>query len=54
MANLIIWMAVQGMLEDLGQAPRGSIILLHACAHNPVRNQASAEVCMLTLSPAGC
>ncbi len=23
------------MLEDLRQAPEGSIVLLHACAHNP-------------------
>ena len=26
------------MLEDLGRAPQGSIVLLHACAHNPVRD----------------
>jgi len=26
---------VQGMLEDLNAAPEGSIVLLHACAHNP-------------------
>ena len=25
----------QGMLEDLRKAPEGSILLLHACAHNP-------------------
>nr|BAX08660.1 aspartate aminotransferase [Gentiana triflora] len=25
----------QGLLEDLGSAPPGAIILLHACAHNP-------------------
>ncbi|KAJ6295887.1 hypothetical protein OIU77_006015 [Salix suchowensis] len=25
----------QGLLEDLGAAPSGSIVLLHACAHNP-------------------
>ncbi|CAM8925874.1 unnamed protein product [Rhodiola kirilowii] len=25
----------QGMLEDLGNAPPGTIVLLHACAHNP-------------------
>lgn len=24
-----------GMLEDLGSAPSGAIVLLHACAHNP-------------------
>ncbi|KAL0728284.1 hypothetical protein Bca4012_024377 [Brassica carinata] len=24
-----------GLLEDLGAAPQGSIVLLHACAHNP-------------------
>lgn len=26
---------VQGMLEDLQQAPETAIVLLHACAHNP-------------------
>jgi len=26
---------IDGMLEDLQNAPSGSIILLHACAHNP-------------------
>ncbi len=26
---------IEGMLADLGAAPSGSIILLHACAHNP-------------------
>jgi len=26
---------INGMLEDLSNAPAGSIILLHACAHNP-------------------
>ncbi|PIM97501.1 Aspartate aminotransferase/Glutamic oxaloacetic transaminase AAT1/GOT2 [Handroanthus impetiginosus] len=25
----------QGLLEDLGSAPLGSIVLLHSCAHNP-------------------
>ncbi|KAI5669324.1 hypothetical protein M9H77_19177 [Catharanthus roseus] len=25
----------QGLLEDLGSAPSGGIVLLHACAHNP-------------------
>ncbi|CAN0900133.1 Aspartate aminotransferase, cytoplasmic [Linum grandiflorum] len=25
----------QGMLEDLGSAPSGAVVLLHACAHNP-------------------
>jgi aspartate/tyrosine/aromatic aminotransferase len=25
----------QGMLEDLSKAQKGSIVLLHACAHNP-------------------
>ena len=24
-----------GLLEDLGSAPSGAIVLLHACAHNP-------------------
>jgi len=26
---------MQGMLEDLQNAPEGSIVVLHACAHNP-------------------
>lgn len=26
---------LDGMLEDLRKAPRGSVVLLHACAHNP-------------------
>lgn len=26
---------IKGMLEDLQNAPSGSIVLLHACAHNP-------------------
>jgi len=26
---------IQGLMEDLGAAPNGSIVLLHACAHNP-------------------
>ncbi|GJT75009.1 aspartate aminotransferase, cytoplasmic [Tanacetum coccineum] len=26
---------IQGLLEDLGSAPSGAILLLHACAHNP-------------------
>jgi Aminotransferase class I and II len=25
----------EGLLEDLRQAPAGSVVLLHACAHNP-------------------
>jgi aspartate aminotransferase, cytoplasmic len=24
-----------GLVEDLSAAPEGSIVLLHACAHNP-------------------
>ena len=24
-----------GMLEDLGEAPSGAVVILHACAHNP-------------------
>jgi len=24
-----------GMMEDLGQAPSGAVVILHACAHNP-------------------
>ena len=32
-----------GMLEDLDDAPDGSIILLHACAHNPTGCDPSME-----------
>ena len=28
-------MPLQGMLQDLQDAPEGSIVVLHACAHNP-------------------
>jgi len=31
--TLCLWYV--GLLEDLGAAPSGSIVLLHACAHNP-------------------
>ena len=27
--------SMQGMLEDLQNAPEGSMVVLHACAHNP-------------------
>jgi len=26
---------ITGMLEDLDKAPKGSLVILHACAHNP-------------------
>ena len=26
---------IEGMCEDLGKATEGSVVLLHACAHNP-------------------
>ena len=29
----LLWLT--GLLEDLGSAPSGAIVLLHACAHNP-------------------
>lgn len=32
-----------GMLEDISKAPEGSIILLHACAHNPTGIDPSNE-----------
>ena len=42
-----------GMMEDLGQAPSGAVVILHACAHNPTGVDATreqwaqiAEVCM--------
>lgn len=25
----------EGLLEDLGSAPAGAVVILHACAHNP-------------------
>ena len=33
----------QGLMEDLGAAPSGSVILLHACAHNPTGVDPTAE-----------
>jgi aspartate/tyrosine/aromatic aminotransferase len=26
---------LNGMLEDLDKAPKGSVVVMHACAHNP-------------------
>lgn len=26
---------IEGMLKDLGDAPENSVIIFHACAHNP-------------------
>ncbi|KAJ2372862.1 Aspartate aminotransferase, cytoplasmic, partial [Coemansia sp. RSA 2607] len=34
---------IAGMLQDLRAAPRGQIILLHACAHNPTGIDPTAE-----------
>ena len=34
---------IDGMIEDLGKAQPGSIILLHACAHNPTGVDPSQE-----------
>lgn len=33
MVIILIWSI--GLLEDIGSAPSGAIVLLHACAHNP-------------------
>ncbi|KAK2978901.1 hypothetical protein RJ640_012509 [Escallonia rubra] len=33
--NLSCFLHLHGLLEDLGSAPSGAIVLLHACAHNP-------------------
>eukprot|EP00775_Hariotina_reticulata_P011576 gene11576-11720_t len=33
----------QGLIADLGSAPAGSIVLLHACAHNPTGVDPSRE-----------
>lgn len=35
MSYAVILILKTGMLEDLGSAPSGAIVLLHACAHNP-------------------
>jgi len=32
-----------GMMEDLGQAPSGAVVILHACAHNPTGVDATRE-----------
>ena len=34
-SDLPLVVVVQGMCEDLSCAPQGSVVLLHACAHNP-------------------
>ncbi|XP_041994071.1 aspartate aminotransferase, cytoplasmic-like [Salvia splendens] len=33
----------RGLLEDLGSAPSGAIVLLHACAHNPTGVDPTAQ-----------
>lgn len=33
--GLLFFLLKTGLLEDLGSAPSGAIVLLHACAHNP-------------------
>jgi len=33
----------EGMVKDISEAPKGSIILLHACAHNPTGVDPSVE-----------
>lgn len=37
---------LNGMLEDLKRAKDGSIILLHACAHNPTVSYMSNSLCL--------
>ncbi|XP_015127719.1 aspartate aminotransferase, cytoplasmic [Diachasma alloeum] len=34
---------IEGMLEDLSNAPENSVIILHACAHNPTGCDPTAE-----------
>ena len=34
---------IEGMLKDLGDAPENSVIILHACAHNPTGCDPSPE-----------
>lgn len=34
---------MDGMLTDLAMAPYGSVVVLHACAHNPTGVDCSAE-----------
>lgn len=36
-------LAIENMLEDIKNAPEGSVILLHACAHNPTGCDPSQE-----------
>lgn len=42
-AVLYVVNADQGMLKDLAAAPYGSVVLLHACAHNPTGVDPSLE-----------
>ena len=32
-----------GMLADLGTAPAGAVVILHACAHNPTGGWSGAR-----------
>lgn len=41
--------ALQGMLQDLQNAPEGAIVVLHACAHNPTGVDPSPEQFSSTL-----
>lgn len=34
---------IDGMIKDLSNAPAGSIVLLHSCAHNPTGVDPSKE-----------
>jgi aspartate/tyrosine/aromatic aminotransferase len=38
-----LWLDVDAMLEDINQAPNGSVFVLHACAHNPTGIDPSPE-----------
>lgn len=33
--NFILFLIYKGFIEDLSNAPENSVIILHACAHNP-------------------
>jgi len=41
---------IEGMLEDLRKAPKGSVLLLHASAHNPTGVDPSQEVLVSLIS----
>ena len=47
--SILLLCALQGMLQDLQNAPEGAIVVLHACAHNPTGVDTTPEQFSSTL-----